>query len=165
MLTTTIVKFVHEVSSSTEEIQSSTQPLASPTHVIQSRECASDRPLSRHGNVSLFHVLSMLNWVGDQQDSLTSVMLETPSIGGTRRNVTLNLNQVTPNIYSPPTSTSESSVNIDNSHHSPESIRAFYIFARSSGTAKRLEGGAPASTLHRPSCELGMLPWQDCPLN
>jgi hypothetical protein len=60
-------------------------------------------------------------------------MLETPSIGGTRRKVTLDLNQATPSWNSPPTSTSDSSVNIDSSTNS-------IIAKKASGLSIYLQG-------------------------
>jgi hypothetical protein len=45
-------------------------------------------------------------------------MLETPSIGGTRRNVPFDLNRVAANWNSPHTIASDSSVNIDSSTNS-----------------------------------------------
>jgi hypothetical protein len=136
MLTTTIVKFIHEVSTDAGwiETQKSTQTSASSSEPVVSEDCASDQPLSQDGNVLLFHEYSVLiDQAGEQKDSPTSLMLETPSIGGTRRNLTLDLNQVTTTYNSPQTVTSESSVNIDSSTNS-------IIARRASGLSIYLQG-------------------------
>jgi hypothetical protein len=83
--------------------------------------------------ISLSHPLSMLIQIGDQQDSPSSLMLETPSLGGTRRNIPLELNQATSSSHSPPTSSSERSVNIDSSTNS-------IIAQRASGLSIYLQG-------------------------
>jgi hypothetical protein len=126
----TIVKFVHEVSTNSEEAKTQR---AAQTSVTAVQERTSDQPFSPNGNVSLFHVCFILNLLGDQQDSPNSLMLETPSIGGTRRNVTLDPNQVTANWNSPHTITSDSSVNIDSSTNS-------IIAKRASGLSIYLQG-------------------------
>jgi hypothetical protein len=60
-------------------------------------------------------------------------MLETPSIGGSRRNFALDLNQVKANWNSPHSITSDSSVNIDSSTNS-------IIARRASGLSIYLQG-------------------------
>ncbi|PMD48157.1 hypothetical protein L207DRAFT_505204 [Hyaloscypha variabilis F] len=116
------VKFIHEASTNSEtegfETQSSMQTLPTRTHEIQLGEGAWDQPLSPNG---------------DQQDSPSSLMLETPSLGGTRRNIPLELNQATSSSHSPPTSSSERSVNIDSSTNS-------IIAQRASGLSIYLQG-------------------------
>ncbi len=59
-------------------------------------------------------------------------MLETPSLGRTRRSVALNLNQVTPD-WNSPQSTSDSSVNID-------STTNYIICKRAPGLSIYLQG-------------------------
>jgi len=135
----TVVKFIHEVSTNAEDIvtQKSTETSVTPSEPVASEECASDQPLSQdgiHGNIQLFHEFFVLiDQTGEQKDSPISLMLETPSIGGTRRNLTLDLNQVTTNYNSPQTVTSESSVNIDSSTNS-------IIARRASGLSIYLQG-------------------------
>jgi hypothetical protein len=61
MLTTAIVKFVHEVGANEDtETQRSAQTLATLIDGVMSGNCASDPPLSPNGNISLFHVLPRL---------------------------------------------------------------------------------------------------------
>jgi hypothetical protein len=132
----TVVKFIHEVSTNTGEIetQKPTETSATPSEPVVSEKCASDQPLSQDGNIPLFHELSVLiDQTGEQRDSPISLMLETPSIGGPRRNLTLDLNQVTTNYNSPQTVTSESSVNIDSPTNS-------IIARRASGLSIYLQG-------------------------
>ena len=136
MLIKTIVKFIHEASNNTEtrgvETQSSMQTPSALIHEIQLGEGAWDQPRSPNGSL-LPHPQSMLNQTGDQQDSPSSLMLETPSLGGTRRNIPPNLNQVTSSSHSPPTSNGERSVNIDSSINS-------IIAKRASGLSIYLQG-------------------------
>jgi hypothetical protein len=150
MLTITIVKFVHEVRTNAGEIetQKSTQTSATPSEPVLSEECATDQPLSQGGSIPLLHEFSVLiDQTGEQKDSPTSLMLETPSIGGTRRNLTLDLNQVTTNYNSPQTVTSESSVNIDSSTNSIIARRASGLSIYSQGPREPLSDPKAARLL------------------
>jgi hypothetical protein len=140
----TVVKFIHEVSTNAGDVetQKSTETSATPSEPVALEECALDQPLSHDGNIPLFHEFSVLiDQTGEQKDSPVSLMLETPSIGGTRRNLPLDLNQVTTNYNSPQTVTSESSVNIDSSTNS-------IIARRASGLSIYLQG--PREPLSNP---------------
>jgi hypothetical protein len=61
MLTTAIVKFVHEVGANEDiETQRSMETLATPIDGVMSGKCTSDLRLPPNGNIWLLHVLSTL---------------------------------------------------------------------------------------------------------